>query len=93
MELSKESVDAHRKLLKNPSENGLPFRAINQCFEKTDIATPAHLLFQDFKQEVPALQKVFFYIIMDEEYPDQKGKAPNGDMGYFLKFIPTKKII
>lgn len=90
MILSKESVDAHKKLMLHPKEHGMPFRPLQDCFIVTEKATPKHLLFKDFQREIPQLQKVFFYIIMDEVYADKIGKADNGDFGYFLEFIPNE---
>lgn len=89
MDLNNESVSAYTKILKNPKTHGLPIRPLAECFEDADVATPKHTLFADYKHEVGEnLPKVMFYIIMDREYPSKIAKAPNGDLGYLLKFKP-----
>lgn len=90
IELNPESVKAYTTLLKDPKAHGLPIRPLADCFENTDTTTPKHLLFKDYQQEVGAnLPKVFFYIIMDNEYGNKIAKADNGDLGYLLKFKPA----
>lgn len=90
MVLSPESVDAYTQLLKDPKAHNLPIRPLSECFEDAAEATPKHLLFADYKNEVGEnVPKVFFYIIMDNEYPTKIAKAPNGDLGYLLKFKPA----
>ncbi len=87
MELNTASVAAYTKILKEPQTHGLPIRPLSECFEDAEIATPKHLLFKDYQAEVGQnLPKVFFYIVMDSEYPTKIAKAPSGEMGYLLKF-------
>ncbi len=88
MELNNESIAAYTKILKDPKGNGIPIRPLAECFQPAEVATPKHLLFEDYKSEVGQnLPKVFFYIIMDTEYPETIAKAPNGDLGYKLEFV------
>jgi hypothetical protein len=91
MELNTESVKAYTTILKDPKAQGLPMRPLAECFEDADVATPKHLLFEDYKKEVGNnLPKVFFYIIMDQEYPTKIAKAPSGELGYLLRFKEDK---
>lgn len=87
MELNEQSVAAYEKLMTDPSTHGLPFRPLSGCFMESETVRPAHLLFEDYTQEVPACPKVIFYIIMDKLYPQTKGKAPTGEYGYRLEFL------
>lgn len=87
MELNEQSVAAYTTLMKDPSTHGLPFRKLSDCFQECDTATPKHILFKDYQNEVPQCPKVIFYIVMDSEYPKLIAKAPTGELGYKLKFI------
>lgn len=90
MELNEESVSAYTKILKTPSEHGIPIRPLSECFEDCETATPKHVLFNEYKQDVGEnLPKVMFYIIMDSEYPQKIAKAESGELGYLLKYIPN----
>ena len=89
MELSLESVAAYTVVLKDPKSQNLPIRPLSECFKDADVATPKHLLFKDYQQEVGSnVPKVIFYIVMDGEYANKIAKAPNGDLGYLLEFVP-----
>jgi len=90
MELNQQSIDAYTKILKDPKAQGIPIRPLHGCFELTDVATPKDKLFNDYLAEVgDNLPKVFFYLIMDAEYERTIAKAPNGDLGYKLKYVPS----
>lgn len=88
MELSKESVNAYKELLKNPKKHGLDFNPMSECFEISDKVTPKHLLYEQYVQYLQKpLPKVMFYIIMDEEYSDLIGKdEESGNIGFRLTF-------
>lgn len=87
MQLTPELVAAYTKILKDPQKHNLPLRPLNECFEEADIAIPKHLVYLEyFAKENSAIDKLLFYIIMDAEYPNTLAKAPNGDLGYRLKF-------
>jgi hypothetical protein len=88
MELNEHSVSAHRQLLTDPSKFGLSFKPISEYFQPAEKATAKHLLFEQFVNEIEVpLQKVFFYIIMDELYATSIGKADDGCAGYKLSIV------
>ena len=104
--LTPQTVALFRKFVEHPEEcEGCNFKPIRECFEKSDICTPQHILFNEYiaylKRPLP---KVFFYIIMDEIYHELKGKAESkydadgnhiggGEIGFYLKCVvkPEKK--
>lgn len=89
MELNEQSVAAHKTILENPSAYGFSFLPLQDCFEPSDIAIPKHILFKQYLDYISIpLAKVFFYIIMDGMY--SVAKAPNGDLGYKVKFTPVQ---
>lgn len=88
IELNPQSVDAHVKLLSDPKSYSLPFRPIKECFVKSETVTAKHILAKQFiENEVPALQKIFCYIVMDKVFGLCDGKDEKGNLGYHLKFI------
>jgi hypothetical protein len=90
MELNQQSVDAHLKLLSDPKAYGLPFRPIEECFEKSETVTAKHILAKEFiENEVPSLHKLFCYIVMDKVFGLCDGKDEKGSLGYHLKFIKS----
>jgi hypothetical protein len=69
-----------------------PYRQARQCFELSDKITACHKLFEDFQQERTDIQKMIFYIWLDQnELKANRGKDSNGNFGYGLKFIPSTK--
>lgn len=98
--LTSETVALFRKFVEHPEEcEGCDYKPIRECFEKSDTCTPQHILFNEYiaylKRPLP---KVFFYIIMDEIYPELKGKAEGkydadgnhiggGEIGFYLKCV------
>ena len=86
MELSKESVNAYKELIKNPQKHGPDFNPLSECFQASEKVTPKHILFDEYvKYLQKPLPKVIFYIIMDEEYGDLIGKdEESGNVGYKL---------
>ena len=88
MDLTPETVKAYETLLTKPKENGLKFRPINECFEKSETVTAKHILAKQYINEVnKPLPKFFVYIIMDKLFGQCDGKDKNGYGGYHLKFI------
>ena len=98
--LNPQTVALFRKFVEHPEEmEGCDYRPIQECFEKSDVCTPQHILFNQYIAYLRhPLPKVFFYIIMDEIYPDLKGKAPHeyndkgeviggGEYGFYLKCV------
>ena len=98
--LNPQTVALFRKFVEHPEEcPGCDYKPIQECFEKSDVCTPQHILFNQYIAYLRRpLPKVFFYIIMDEIYPDLKGKAPHkyndqgeviggGEIGFYLKCI------
>ena len=84
MELNENSIAAFKTILTNPLKYGFSFKSIIDCFDKTEEATPKHILYNQYVEYIQKpLPKIFFYIIMDEMY-EQK-KAANNDMGYMVK--------
>ena len=87
MTLSPESVEAYKKLMTEPKENGLDFQPLSKVFEKIEDATAKHLLYEQYLQKInktkDQLPKVFFYIIMDETY--QQKKVADGNLGYCVR--------
>ncbi len=90
MVLNEQSVAAYEKLMTDPATHGLPFRALSECFMPSETVRPAHLLFADYIQEVPACPKVIFYIVMDMHYAQTKGTAPSGEAGYALEYLKVQ---
>lgn len=104
--MTPQTVALFRKFVEHPEEcEGCDYKPIRECFEKSDTCTPQHILFNEYiaylKRPLP---KVFFYIIMDEIYPELKGNAESkydadgnyiggGEIGFYLKCIvkPEKK--
>lgn len=93
MILTPELVDAYKQILADPAKQGLTCRPLKEVLRPSGKVTPAHLLFKDITGEYPALPKIIFYILMDEFYPENKGKAENKDMGYALEFIKPQKLM
>jgi hypothetical protein len=97
MQLNEQSVNAYKTILSNPSEHGMDFRPITECFEKSETATAQHILFKQYLEYLQKpLPKIIFYIVMAEIYGapngfDQEhrfGNHPNapGCLGFYLKF-------
>lgn len=102
--LNSQTVAAFRNLVEHPEEHeGCNYKPIRECFEKSDVCTPQHILFNQYIAYLRRpLPKVFFYIIMEEIFPELKGKAEvkcdingeivgGGDFGYYLKCIVEPK--
>lgn len=104
--LTPETVALFRKFVEHPEEcEGCDYKPIRECFEKSDVCTPKHILFNQYIAYLRRpLPKVFFYIIMDEIFPELQGKAPSrydsegnhiggGEYGFYLKCVvePEKK--
>lgn len=84
MTLSPEAVDAYKKLLTDPKENGLDFPPLKEVFEDAEVATPKHILFEQYIKIInKPLPKLMFYIIMDGMY--KQAHAPDGNLGYLIK--------
>lgn len=87
IELNPESVNAYKTIIENPSAHGFNFRPLKDCFEVSEVATPKHILFNEYVAYIgKPLPKVMFYIIMDGLH--KTFKAPDGLFGYNLKFKP-----
>lgn len=102
--MTPESVALFRKFVEHPEEfDGCDYKPIRECFQKSDRCTPQHILFGEYiaylKRPLP---KVMFYIIMDEIFPELKGKAPSvcdaegrhvsgGEIGYYLECVVKKE--
>lgn len=98
--MTPESVALFRKFVEHPEEfEGCDYKSIRECFEKSDVCTPQHILFNQYiaylKRPLP---KFMFYIIMDEIFPELKGKAESvhdeegnhisgGEYGFYLKCV------
>lgn len=98
--LTPKTVAMFRKFVEHPEEfKGCNYKPIQECFEKSDLCTPKHILFNQYIAYLRRpLPKVFFYIIMDDIYPEMRGKAPykyndkgevtgGGEYGFYLKCI------
>lgn len=85
MTLTPELISAYETILCNPVDNGFSFTPIDQAFTPSEVATPKHILFEEYAKaaNIP-LEKVIFYIVMDKMYSTTIAKAPNGDLGYRL---------
>lgn len=88
--LNEQSVAAYHELMTNPAQHGLPIRPLEECFEASDTATAQHVLFRDYQKESPACPKIFFYIVMEKVYGRARHKAPDGNLGFKLKFVEKK---
>lgn len=85
--LNPETIDAYKTLITKPKENGLPFDAITECFDKSETVTAKHILAKQYIDYIgKPLPKVILYIIMDDLFGQCTGKDKNGDLGYKLKF-------
>lgn len=84
MKLSPGAVDAYKKLMTDPKTYGMDFEPLSEVFKPSDEATAKHLLYEQYLVRInktkDRLPKVFFYIIMDELYPQKK--AADGNLGY-----------
>ena len=98
--LTPQSVALFRSFVEHPEEHkGCNYKPIHECFEKSDTCTPQHILFHQYLAYLRRpLPKVFFYIIMEEIYPELKGNAEvkrdrdgniigGGEIGYHLKCV------
>jgi hypothetical protein len=87
MEVNQESVRAHQTLLMEPAKYNLKFRAIQDCFEKSDTVTAKHILAKQYmEKEAKMLTKIMCYIVMDNVFGQCNGKDSNGNLGYYLTF-------
>ena len=91
--LNEQTVALFRKFVEHPEEcEGCDYKPIRECFEKSDVCTPKHILFNQYIAYLRRpLPKVFFYIIMDEIYSDLAGKAASGEFGFYLKCVVEPK--
>ena len=102
--LNEQTVALFRKFVEHPEEcDGCDYKPIRECFEKSDVCTPKHILFNQYIAYLRRpLPKVFFYIIMDQIYSDLAGKAPHkynakgeviggGEYGFYLKCVVEPK--
>jgi hypothetical protein len=86
--LTPELIATYRELMTNPKGNGLDFPALSEVFEKTEEATAKHVLHQQYIDLIQKpLPKLFFYIIMDELYP--QAKAESGHLGYCVRIASS----
>lgn len=87
IQLTPEVINAYKTLITNPKEHGLEFKPLTECFEKSDLVTPKHILAKEYLDYIQKpLPKVILYIIMDEVFGICDGKAESGDLGYHLIF-------
>lgn len=87
MEINEQSIAAYKEVMTDPAKHGIDIRPLAECFEDSDLATPKHILYKEYIEYInKPLPKVFFYLVMDSLYAI--GKAPDGCLGYFLKFKP-----
>jgi len=87
MILNEQSVNAFTELLTNPEKNNMPFKAIKDCFVKSDKVTALHTLAAAYMEHVgPNLPKFMCYIVMDNVFGHVNGKDENGNAGYYLEF-------
>jgi len=91
--LTPQTVALFRKFVEHPEEcEGCDYKPIRECFEKSDTCTPQHILFNEYIAYLRRpLPKAFFYIIMEEIYPELKGKAETGEFGYYLRCVVKKE--
>lgn len=88
IELNTESVAAYKEALTNPSKHGLPIRATQDCFIKSETVTAKHILAKQYMDECNGnLPKIFCYIVMDQVFGQCNGKDKDGLLGYHLKFV------
>lgn len=86
--LCREVIEAYKTLLTQPGANGLSFKPITECFEKSETVTAKHILAKQFLTYLDKpLPKVILYIVMDQIFGLCDGKDSNGYLGYHLKFI------
>lgn len=86
MELNPQVIDAYKQILLEPSKYGFDFTPLKECFEKSEVVTAKHILFQQYGEYIDKpLPKVIFYIIMDEVFGFCNSKDEKGDLGYNLK--------
>lgn len=64
------------------------YRKLEDCFKEVETATASHILFEQFDEYRPGTNKFIFYLGMDGIFGHTKAKAPDGNMGYKLEFIP-----
>lgn len=88
MDLNTSAVEAHFTLMTKPREHGLPMRSIDECFIKTETVTAKHLLFGEYLAEQPLIEKIMFYIMMEQIYGPGDGNDQKGDLGWNLRFVP-----
>jgi hypothetical protein len=87
IQLTPETISAYKKLITNPKENGLPFDAIADCFEKNETVVAKHELADAYIKHIDKpLPKAILYIIMDDIFGQCNGKDGNGNLGYYLRF-------
>lgn len=90
--LTKETIAQFTDFLVNPQKYNCNYKPLKECFVEGDHYEPQHLLYNQYVNYIKKpLPKPFFYIIMQEQFPEyygkdmRKGKGFRHDLGYKLK--------
>lgn len=80
-------VGAYREIIVEPQQSGLHFRPLRECFVEGVEVVPMHVLYEQYRREVPGCPKVIFYLVMEQEYVGLLGKAASGEYGCRVRFV------
>lgn len=91
MNITPEFIEGCKTILNNPSEYNFSYLPFKECFVKSEIITPKHILAEQYLNYVnnSAINKFIVYLLMDAAYGFCHGKATNGDAGYKLQIAPS----
>lgn len=92
IEVTEQSIALYRSIILDPNKHNADFKPLSDIFEKAETATPKHVLYDQYlsaiKREGHQLPKLFFYMVMDDVFPQEK--CENGDLGYLAALTPIK---
>lgn len=90
IQLTPATINQYTDFLVNPSKYGCTYKPLKSVFVEGDHYEPQHLLYQQYLEYIKKpLPRVIFYIIMQEQFPEFRGKddreGTRHDIGYKLK--------
>lgn len=64
------------------------YRPVAECFSRSDKIRAQHLLYEDFQQERTDIEKLVFYLWLQENSMQAtRGTDENGYLGFALQYI------
>lgn len=69
----------------------MEYRKGLDMWEESKDVRCSHLLFEDLKKERTDINKMTFYIWLQENYKHLKGKSKEGNLGYKIKWKPLNE--